>query len=133
VKAPQPSTIRLVTTARTGKPPRPPFGIRAWTPDAPGAAVLLDAGPLNGDGIDAVARQLPLASTMTPGAPVVVFGAAVTTSGVWGKLLGGGRRPIDRATRCGALIARGYIDIGAGVDPATKTELAWGRVPDDVS
>jgi hypothetical protein len=38
------------------------------------------------------------------------------------------RRFVHRAVRCAALLARGYEEVGAGVD-AEGRDLAWGRVP----
>jgi|HubBroStandDraft_1064217.scaffolds.fasta_scaffold65154_2 hypothetical protein len=121
--------MRLLTTARTRKPPRPPLGLLGWTPDAPAAAILLDAAALIGDELTAIARQLPPATTMAAGAPIVVFGVAAGGGGFWGRMLGSGLH-VSRATRCGALVARGYVDVGAGLDNVTKMDIAWGRTPD---
>jgi hypothetical protein len=38
-------------------------------------------------------------------------------------------RTVGRAERCSALLARGYVRIGAGVDPKTRNDLAWGHAP----
>jgi hypothetical protein len=129
VKAPRPTALRLVTTAPTGARARPLFGLSAWTPDAPATAVVLDAAGLNGDDAGAVARQLPDAATLPEGTLVVVSGVALRGVGVLGRLFGAGTTLVSRATRCGALVARGYVDVGAGIDPATKTDIAWGRAP----
>jgi hypothetical protein len=90
--------------------------------------VWLDAAALNGDDVAAIARQLPPASTLPEGTPLVVLGVAAGTGGLWGKLLGGGPS-VSRAARCGALIARGYVDVGAAADASTKADIAWGRAP----
>jgi hypothetical protein len=131
VKVPRPAALRLVTTARTSRPPRPLFGLAGWTTDAPSAAVLLDATGLNGDDSPAVAHQLPPTTTLPAGTLVVVSGAALRGVGVLGRLFRGATTPVSRAARCGALVARGYVDVGAGVDPATKIDIAWGRAPGD--
>lgn len=127
MKAPQPSALRLVTTAPTGERARPLFGLSAWTADVPAAAVVLDAASLNGDDAGAVARQLPDASTLPEGTLVVVSGEAIRGVGILGRLFGGGTTAVNRAARCAALVARGYVDVGAGIDPATKIDIAWGR------
>jgi len=131
VKAPRPPALRLVTTAPTGGRSRPLFGLTAWTPDAPAAAVVLDAAGLTGDDAGAVARQLPDATTLPEGTLVVVSGAALRGVGILGRLFGGATAPVSRAARCGALVARGYVEVGGGVDPATKIDIAWGRAPGD--
>jgi hypothetical protein len=125
MKVPRPGALRLVTTARLGKPPRPPLGLSQWTADATAAAVLLDAATLGPGDVAAVADQLPAATTLPPRTALVVFGVPSGGGGILGKLLGGGPA-VSRAIRCGALIARGYVDVGAAVDEATKSEIAWG-------
>jgi hypothetical protein len=129
MNAPRPSAIRLISKARGGKAPRPPFGLRAWSPDADAAAVVLDAAGLEVDEASGVASQLPLASALPAGAAVIVFGAAAGPRHFWNRLLWGGTIPVSRAARCGALIMRGYVEVGAGRDETTNADLAWGRVP----
>ncbi len=127
--APRPSAIRLVTSVRGGKVPRPPFGLRTWSSEAEASAIVLDATDLEIDEVGGVAKQLPLASTLPPGASLVVFGVAVGAQHFWNRFLGGGTVPVSRAARCGALIVRGYVDVGAGRDETTHADLAWGWVP----
>jgi hypothetical protein len=86
---------------------------------------LLDAATLGPGDVAAVADQLPAATTLPPRTALVVFGVPSGGGGILGKLLGGGPA-VSRAIRCGALIARGYVDVGAAVDEATKSEIAWG-------
>jgi hypothetical protein len=120
-----------MTTARTSRPPQPLFGLPGWTADAAAAAVLLDATTLDGGDAPAVALQLPAAATLPAAMLVVVSGAALRGVGLLGRLFGGATTPVSRAARCGALVARGYVDVGAGVDPVTKMDIAWGRAPGD--
>ena len=131
MKAPRPTALRLVTTAPTSRPPRPLFGLPGWTADAAAAAVLLDATALDRGDAAAVALQLPAAATLPAGTLVVVSGAALRGAGLVGRLFRGATTPVSRAARCGALVARGYVDVGADVDPATKIDVAWGRAPGD--
>jgi hypothetical protein len=123
----RPSALRLVTRAPGGKPPKPPFGIGAWSATAVDVAVLLHA-PHGGDrAIASVAEQVPRASTLPSGASVFVLGGAASDRRLW-RLLGR-RFPVTRASRCTALLVRGYVDIGAGVDEVSGDDLAWGSAP----
>jgi hypothetical protein len=124
---PHPSAIRLLTRAPGGNAPKPPFGLAAWSPTAEAVAVLLDAPDGDPHGIAKVAEQVPLASTLPSGTSVVVLGRARSRRRLW-RLLGR-TVPISRAARCSALLVRGYVDIGAGVDEATGSDLAWGSAP----
>jgi hypothetical protein len=128
VKIPQPEALRLVTTARLGRSPRPMLGVPGWSEGAASVAVVLDATNLDPEDAAAVALQVPSAADLTDGAVTFVSGVALRSGGVLGRLFGGGSVAVSRSARCGALVARGYVDIGAAVDPASKIDVAWGRV-----
>jgi hypothetical protein len=106
--------------------PRPPFGLPAWTPTADAVAVSIDMRGADGSP-SAVAAQVPLASALPPGTPVVVLGVAARGASIWTRFARGVSVP--RAARCGALLARGYVDIGAGTDDVSGADLAWGFAP----
>ncbi|HEX3769716.1 MAG TPA: hypothetical protein VHV30_02570, partial [Polyangiaceae bacterium] len=76
MKPPRPSALRLLvgSESRSVKAPRPPFGLACWTPEAPGAAVLLDLQGADVHSVAAVAAQVPLAAATPEGTPVFVFG-----------------------------------------------------------
>jgi hypothetical protein len=109
------------------RPPKPPFGLPAWTPTADAVAVSLDMRGAGGGSPSAVAAQVPLASALPPGTPVVVLGLAARGGSIWTRFARGVSVP--RAARCGALLARGYVDIGAGTDDVSGADLAWGFAP----
>jgi hypothetical protein len=117
----------VVTHAEDGRTPKPPFGLRGWTPSADAAAVLLDARAGDLRSAWDVAQQVPLASTLPAGAPLIVLGTAAPSASVWRWLVRD--VAISRAARCSALLARGYVDIGAGTDEVTGAEFAWGYAP----
>ena len=130
---PRPPALRLLTRGLgsgraiegRGKMGRPPFGLPAWDPTAEAIAVRLDAG---GDGArtpEGVAAQLPHATTMPSGTLVFVLGKAVAVRPFWRLLARDVAVP--RAARCSALLARGYVDIGA--DDVSGDDLAWGAAP----
>ena len=129
MKSPRPSALRLLvgSESRSTKAPRPPLGLASWTPAAPGAAVLLDVQGADAHSVAAVAAQVPRAAETPPGAPVFVLGVAAAGGSIWQVFARGATVP--RAVRCGALLARGYVDIGAGVDEATGADLVWGSSP----
>jgi hypothetical protein len=100
-----------------------------WSPDAPATAVLLDATGVDLANVGAVAEQIPSADALPGGTPVVILGTAARRGPLWRRLLGGRGILVTRASRCTALIARGYIDVGAAADEPTGTDIAWGWVP----
>jgi hypothetical protein len=124
VTLPSPAALRLVTTAR-GRAPKPPFGLKEWSATGDALALLLEAR--GGDDLSAaeVAAQLPAASTLPSGAAVWVLGTAASDGALW-RLFGRGSA-VSRAARCSALVARGYVDVGAGAEGGA--DLAWGRAP----
>lgn len=85
--------------------------------------VRLDATDADLEDASAVALQLPDPATLVPGARVNVLASATRRGGVLRRLLGPSRVPVTRATRCTALLIRGYVTIGA------DDEQAWGAVP----
>ncbi len=93
----------------------------------PPLAIALDARACDVRDPVAVAARIPDAASREPGTRVCVLGAA-TRGGGW---LGRWRRsvPVPRAARCTALLARGYVGIGAGVDEESGAEMAWGVAP----
>ncbi len=122
-----PSALRLVARTPGHKPPRPPFGLRAWSQAAADFAVALEAPADDLRAISDVAEQVPGASTLASGTAVFVLGAAANRNRLW-RLLGRGVR-VTRATRCTALLVKGYVEIGAGIDKASGHDLAWGFAP----
>ena len=76
--------------------------------------------------------DLPDASALEPGVLVLVIEQAKTTErSLMRSVLGalGRKQSVPRAQRCTALVTRGYIRVGAGTDPDTSADLAWGYVP----
>src|SRR5260370_31217400 len=125
--APRPDAIRLWTLATHAMPPDPPLGVRTWSREAAALAVLLDASAGDLANVAVVAAQIPSADTLPLTTPVVVLGEAARSDGGWNRLFFGlRRRKIARGPRCGALLARGYVDIGAALDPATGSDVVWG-------
>ena len=124
---PHPNALRLVARAPGARPRRPPLGVDEWSPTGDGIAVLLEAG---GDAdprtIEGVVAQLPAASDLLPGTPVLVLGRASPVRAFWRPFARDVRVP--RAARCTALLLRGYVDIGAG--DVDGDDLAWGYAPE---
>jgi hypothetical protein len=93
---------------------RPPPLDRSWPSHGLGPAlVVFDA--------------LPPPEQYEPGAWVGLLAEPPPPASGWRRLLGP-RRSVHRAVRCAALLARGYEEVGAGVD-AEGRDVAWGRVP----
>ena len=79
-----------------------------------------------GTDLEGVARALPDPGTVVSGALVVVMPSAAA-SGL--RALFSAPKTSTRSTRAAALLARGYVSLGACVDPHTKLDLVWGRSP----
>jgi hypothetical protein len=88
--------------------------------------VLLDASGGDLANLAAVAAQIPSAETLVSATPVMVLGEAAAPGPGWSRLFGLGRPKVARALRCGALLVRGYVNIGGALDPATGSDIAWG-------
>jgi len=71
-------------------------------------------------------EDLPDASSLAPGTRVVVLPDAARGKGL---LAAFSKKTHARSARCAALLLRGYVDIGAEVDPKTKQDLVFGHVP----
>ena len=149
MKHPTPSALRLLTAASrrrttprsselttppsgdvpsdvpSGKPPRPPFGLKRFDPDAPSVAILLDES--DGDLRDpaVIARQLPDPATLPALSLVFVLGTSAPRQGLLGRWFGVGATLVPTATRCSALLARGYVGIGAFVDGLSSADLVY--------
>src|ERR1700690_413418 len=120
---PRTTALRLITCAPGARKPAPPLGLRSWSPDADAIAVLIDAAELDVDDPTQVAAQIPHATELPEATLVFVLGTAARGGGVIGWL--GRAVRIPRATRCTALVARGYVGVSAGTDDA-GADLAWG-------
>jgi hypothetical protein len=110
----------------------------AVLPAAPDLEVFpsLDkAWPADGIGpVATIVSQLPDPNELSAGSLVVVRDAEKPPQGI--RRLARGVRRLWRkmprahaAVRCTALLARGYRDIGARLDPRTGEALVWGFVP----
>jgi hypothetical protein len=122
--------LKLSCARAFGKPPRPPFGLSGWSEgDEAGLCVLLDlpaSWPSSGLGdVALVAAQLPLASSLAPGQLVVVLARGAPAREWLGRLLPK-RTWAAGAVRASALLSRGYVRIGAGLDAKTRGDVVWG-------
>ena len=124
---PQPPALRLVTRAQRVPARALPFGLRAWSLDASAIAVLLEADANELDEIT-IASQVPHARDLAPRTPVFVLGRAMRDSARvrWLSFLRSGALEVGRAPRCGALLMRGFVGLGAGIDDTSGADLVWG-------
>jgi hypothetical protein len=109
------------------------LSISGRLPDASArrAAREIALTPEQAEEIATAIEGVPDASELEPNTLVVVLpgpvGRRSLARSVWRAL--GGSKPVPRAIRCSALLARGYVRLGAGVDPETKDDLVWGFSP----
>ncbi len=119
----RPTGLRLVTRAVGAREPGPPLGLRSWSTDADAIAILIDAAEIDVDNPGEIAAQVPQSTELPPATLVFVLGVAARGRGAIGWLARAIRIP--RATRCTALVARGYVEVGAGADDS-GADLVWG-------
>lgn len=106
---------------------RPPLGIAAWSQDADAVAVWLEGSAADLSQPEFVAAQIPAAASLAPSTLVVVLGTAAPPVSRWRRLLSPRRIKLDRAARCTALLALGYVDIRAQADAGT--DVVWAYAP----
>jgi len=117
---------------------KPPARTRQFPARAPDLEVfpLLDARwPADGLGpVSAVLAQIPDPAELAAGAFVVVRESGPPARGLRRVIRGVRalfRKPsrAHPAVRCTALLAHGYRDISAELDPRTNESLVWGFAP----
>jgi len=72
-----------------------------------------------------IARQLPDPATLPALSLVFVLGTSAPRQGLLGRWFGVGATLVPTATRCSALLARGYVGIGAFVDGLSSADLVY--------
>jgi hypothetical protein len=77
--------------------------------------------------VETIAARLPDPATLASRTLVVVPDARPTLARAFLSVFGGGKR-VPRSLRCSALVARGYVDVGAARDD-DRNDLAWGYAP----
>jgi hypothetical protein len=115
--SPLPRSMRFVGPEGRNVPV--PFGLKLTSDGEAWLVALSKAGSV----ADA-ASELPPPRALERGALIVVLPEA-QQRGLLALFSSG--RPASRTIRASALLARGYVDLGAGIDPHTKLDLVWGR------
>lgn len=82
--------------------------------------------------IASIMHALPDPAGLPPNALVLVPGSVIRARSLAGSVLTalGRRKTVARSLRCSALVARGYVDVGAAGDEDPDADLAWGYAPD---
>lgn len=122
---PAPPALRLVSRAKLHASPPAPFGLRQWSDDAAAIAIMLD--PTLGGSY--ACDQTPDGATLAPSTLVVILANGPPASSLLARIFRPASRSIPRVVRATALLARGFVGIGAGVDPASGMDLVWGYSP----
>jgi hypothetical protein len=87
--------------------------------------VWLDATGIDVGNPAQIAPQLPPLAELPPATAVFVLGFAARSRAML-RWLGMRSVPVARVARCTALVARGYVGVGAGIDDASGADLVWG-------
>jgi hypothetical protein len=125
---PLPQAIRLWGATRALPRQRPPLGIGSWSQDADAVAVWLEGSAAELAHAESVAAQIPPAASLAASTLVVVLGTAAPDPSPWRRLLSPRRPKLERASRCAALLALGYVDIQAQTD-ADGGDAVWAYAP----
>lgn len=93
--------------------------------------MIIALGPADAASVEAVARRLPDPSSLESGARVEIAAEIEAPKTMKSRLLAalGRGATVPRALRCTALVARGYVRVGASAAQGGKRDLAWGYVP----
>ena len=100
-------------------------------PDERAKAKVVALAPDEIEDVGLAARALPDPASLDASTLVIVEGEVRAEKSLVRSVLGalGRKHTVPRAIRCSALVARGYVRVGAGSDPDTRADLAWGYVP----
>jgi hypothetical protein len=129
---PRPARLKGCFPAGREPPSPPPLGVSTWSDtDVDAMLYAIDVREQAGVCAEAalVTAQLPEASELPTGMVVYVLGASTRPRSFFSRLFGGRASTLSRAARGSALLARGYVAIGAGVDEASGFDVSWGTVP----
>ncbi|MBX3188681.1 MAG: hypothetical protein KF819_16810 [Labilithrix sp.] len=110
--------------------PAPPE-LRDPAPPRLGGARTIALAPLEAEGVETIARALPDPESLPVGTLVVILPVVAEPPSLANRLLAafGRARGVSRALRCTAMVARGYVRVGAAVDPDSRADLVWGYAP----
>ena len=115
---------------------RPSVGVRARTaaevppPEARAVARTVTLPEAEASSVARIMATLPDPGDLAPGTLVVIPAEVAATRSLARSVLAvfGRVKTVPRTLRCSALLARGYVEIGAGDEE--RDDLAWGYVPD---
>lgn len=129
VPAPRPSRP---ATARNDGSIRSRIAARAPSAAQRAAATTIALRDEDATSVAAIIAKLPDPASLAPGALVVLPGEIASAGRSLARsvlAVFGRAKTVTRARRCSALVARGYVDVGAAEDDGTRADLAWGYAP----
>ncbi len=124
VPAPRASRPAVGSRARTAA--------RPLTPAEIAGAERVSLREVDAGSIAAAILALPDPAALAPGTLVIVPAEIASPRSLAKSVLAvfGRTKTVSRANRCSALLARGYIGVGAAEDDeGASGDLAWGRAP----
>ncbi|MBX3211834.1 MAG: hypothetical protein KF850_07365 [Labilithrix sp.] len=133
------SSVPAARASRPAASARAVIAARAPEAAARATAKTVALGEAEAASVASIAAALPDPASLTPGTLVVVPGALQAERARGPLALGrtlarsvlsvlGRPQTVTRARRCSALVARGYVDVGAAEDEL-RADLAWGYAP----
>lgn len=98
--------------------------------DATSPRVVVSLDPEVAIDVPSVIGALPKAGTLASGTLVIVLPCAASASFADRVFAAFRRAPrVPRTLRCGALLASGFVRIGAGTDTTSRLDVVWGYAP----
>ncbi len=130
---PRVSELRLLGASPDKIRIEPPLGA-SFRDSASALAIVLRAEQARDAA--SVAEALPAPESLSPGTVLIVLSEILPPPSLTSRMLAAiGRAPaVPRALLCSALVARGYVGVGAGLGGGAKgrggREIAWAYAPD---
>ncbi|HVJ89644.1 MAG TPA: hypothetical protein VM580_07550 [Labilithrix sp.] len=103
---------------------------RLPSPDARVTATIVALSEADAGSVASIMGKLPDPGALSPGALVIIPGEPIAPRTLARSVLAllGRTKKVARAQRCSALVARGYVEVGAAEDDK-HVDFAWGYAP----
>jgi hypothetical protein len=126
------SSKKAIPTPRPSRPAdtrRPRTAAKLPSAEERAKARTVALSEAEAESVASIMQKLPDPAELPAGALVLVPGEIAGARSLARSVLAvfGRTRTVARALRCSALVARGYVRVGAGDDD--QSDLAWGYAP----
>jgi hypothetical protein len=130
-KSPPSGTTKRTRPSSRSELPRVQTTARLPSAEARATGKTVTLGEGDAARVESIMAALPDPTSLGAGTVVIVPGDIASPSRSLARsvlAVFGRAKTVSRAHRCSALVARGYVDVGAGEDES-RADLAWGYAP----